>query len=173
MADEPRDEENGPGEGAEPDEAGAQSRSGGRLRLNRKSLLRLALPALLLGGGGYFAVQAFGLPLIGEPAKKTAQKHYIDLPEMVVNLSSSDERGKYLKLKVSLETSSEKTAKALKPVMPRVLDTFQLYLRELRASDLEGSAGVFRLKEELQRRINTEIHPREVERVLFKEIIVQ
>ena len=62
---------------------------------------------------------------------------------------------------------------SLTPVMPRVLDMFQLYLRELRSSDLEGSAGIFRLKEELLRRINLEIHPNQVNRVLFREIIVQ
>jgi flagellar FliL protein len=168
MADEPREEENEPGE-----EGGQPEGAGGRPRVTPKTALILALPVLLLAGGGYFAVQAFGLPLVGEPAEQSPARHYIALPEMVVNLSSGDEREKYLKLKVSLETSSEKTAKALKPVMPRVLDTFQLYLREMRASDLEGSAGVFRLKEELQRRINTEIHPHKVERVLFKEIIVQ
>ena len=50
---------------------------------------------------------------------------------------------------------------------------FQLYLRELRSSDLDGSAGIFRLKEELLRRVNIEVHPNKIRRVLFKEIIVQ
>ena len=40
------------------------------------------------------------------------------------------------------------------PVMPRVMDAFQTYLRELRPSDLDGSAGLYRLKEELTRRVN-------------------
>ena len=57
--------------------------------------------------------------------------------------------------------------------MPRVLDMFQLYLRELRSTDLDGSAGIFRLKEELLRRVNIEVHPHKVKRVLFKEIIIQ
>jgi flagellar FliL protein len=65
------------------------------------------------------------------------------------------------------------TLDSLPVVMPRIQDAFQVYLRELRASDLEGSAGLYRMKEELLRRINMEIHPREVTRVLFKEIIVQ
>ena len=98
---------------------------------------------------------------------------YYDLPEMVVNLSSGEQRVQYLKLKVALETSDQLALDALQPVMPRVLDTFQLYLRELRSTDLEGSAGIFRLKEELLRRINHEIHPNQINRVLFKEIIVQ
>ena len=49
----------------------------------------------------------------------------------------------------------------------------QGYLRELRPADLEGSAGLFRLKEELLRRINLSVYPAKVEGVLFKEILVQ
>jgi flagellar FliL protein len=57
--------------------------------------------------------------------------------------------------------------------MPRVLDTFQTYLRELRPSDLDGSAGLYRLKEELTRRINAAISPGHINAVLFKEMVIQ
>jgi len=62
---------------------------------------------------------------------------------------------------------------AIKPTMPRLTDIFQTYLRELRVSDLNGSAGLFRLKEELTRRVNTVISPSQVNAVLFKEIVIQ
>jgi flagellar FliL protein len=61
----------------------------------------------------------------------------------------------------------------IQPVMPRIMDAFQTYLRELRPSDLDGSAGLYRLKEELTRRINASIAPGHVNAVLFKEIVVQ
>jgi flagellar protein FliL len=57
--------------------------------------------------------------------------------------------------------------------MPRVLDTFQVHLRELRAGDLEGSAGIFRLREELTRRVNHAIAPAKIRAVLFREVVVQ
>jgi flagellar FliL protein len=57
--------------------------------------------------------------------------------------------------------------------MPRIMDAFQTYLRELRPSDLEGSAGLYRLKEELTRRVNASIAPARINAVLFKEIVVQ
>jgi flagellar FliL protein len=57
--------------------------------------------------------------------------------------------------------------------MARVLDAFQVYLRELRRSDLEGSAGIYRLREELQRRVNLAVYPASVENILFKEILIQ
>jgi flagellar FliL protein len=57
--------------------------------------------------------------------------------------------------------------------LPRVEDTFQVFVRELRASDLDGSAGVYRLREELLRRVNVAVYPAKVDAVLFKDIIVQ
>jgi flagellar FliL protein len=46
-------------------------------------------------------------------------------------------------------------------------------LRELRVTDLEGSAGLYRLREELTRRVNVAIAPNRIRAVLFKEIVVQ
>ena len=54
-----------------------------------------------------------------------------------------------------------------------MVDAFQVYLRELRKSDLEGSAGIYRLKEELRRRVNLAIYPAKIDSILFKEILVQ
>jgi flagellar protein FliL len=79
----------------------------------------------------------------------------------------------YLKVKVVLEVREEKQLEAIKPSMPRVTDLFQTYLRELRPSDLNGSAGLFRLKEELTRRVNVAVAPAQVNAVLFKEVVIQ
>ena len=48
--------------------------------------------------------------------------------------------------------------------MPRIVDIFQTYLREVRTNDLNGSAGLFRLKEELTRRVNLTVAPHQVTR---------
>jgi flagellar FliL protein len=48
-----------------------------------------------------------------------------------------------------------------------------VFVRELRASDLEGSAGVYRLREELVRRVNIAVYPAKVDAVLFKDIVIQ
>ena len=79
----------------------------------------------------------------------------------------------YLKVKVVLELKEEKQAEPIKLSMPRVTDIFQTYLRELRPTDINGSAGLFRLKEELTRRVNNALSPNQVNAVLFKEIVVQ
>lgn len=146
---------------------------------SKLKLLMIAVPVLLaLAGGGYFGAAKFGLlghrdDAHAEAAKAEPQQLYYDLPEMIVNLSATDKRAQFLKLKVALEAEDPATLERLKPVQPRLLDMFQTYLRELRSTDLEGSAGLFRLKEELMRRVNLEIQPSKINRVLFKEIIVQ
>lgn len=178
MADENEATEAGDGENANPEAEGeSEAESEGRKGLlrNKKMLLLISLvPLLLLIGGGYFAVSHFGWIASGTPGETQVRESlYYDLPEMVVNLSANDKRAQYLKIKIALEAKDQRSLDALQPVMPRVLDMFQIYLRELRSSDLDGSAGIFRLKEELLHRINLAIHPYRINRVLFKEIIVQ
>jgi flagellar FliL protein len=99
---------------------------------------------------------------------------FLDLPDVLVNLSTpGSERAQYLKVKITLEVADQTVVPQIQPVMPRVMDTFNTYLRELRPIDLEGSAGVYRLKEELTRRVNAAIEPARINAVLFKEILVQ
>ena len=99
---------------------------------------------------------------------------FVEVPDMMVNLvTGPGERVQYLKVKVVLEVKEERQVEEIKPTMPRVTDIFQTYLRELRPSDLTGSAGLFRLKEELTRRVNAAVAPTKVSAVLFKEIMVQ
>jgi len=172
MAEEEPEEakEEGGAEGAEDAEEGKKKKFSGK-----KIVLFGVLPLLVLlgaGGGAYH----FGLFGGGEEAaaqKKAATVFFYDMPEMLVNLSATDKRAQYLKIKVALEIEKKEIAQSLNPVLPRIMDTFQVYLRELRSEDIEGSAGVYRLKEELLRRVNLSISPHKVERVLFKEIIVQ
>ena len=92
---------------------------------------------------------------------------------MVNLVGAPGERVQYLKVKIVLEVKEEKQVEAIKPTLPRVTDMFQTYLRELRPSDLNGSAGLFRLKEELTQRVNLAVSPQQVNAVLFKEILIQ
>jgi flagellar FliL protein len=99
---------------------------------------------------------------------------YVEVPDLLVNLiGSPGERVQYLKAKIVLEVKEEKQAEAIKPSLPRVTDIFQTYMRELRPTDLNGSAGLFRLKEDLTRRVNAAVAPNQVSAVLFKEVVIQ
>jgi flagellar FliL protein len=140
-----------------------------------KKIIIAAVGVVALGGagfGGYVLVGRSHEAHDAAPVVKPAV--FVDLPEVLVNLSNSGtERTQYLKVKVVLELPDQLLMAQIQPVMPRVLDTFQTYLRELRPSDLDGSSGLYRLKEELTRRVNAAIAPNKVSAVLFKEIVVQ
>jgi flagellar FliL protein len=99
---------------------------------------------------------------------------FVDVPDIMVNLAGAPgERVQYLKLKIVLELEVVMQVEAIKPTMPRVTDIFQTYVHELRSSDLNGSAGIFRLKEELTKRVNAAVAPVQVSAVLFKEVVLQ
>jgi flagellar protein FliL len=145
-------------------------------RFSLKMILIAVGGFVVLSGGGYGGyAMFFGGSKDAKPVAAVAKPAvFIDLPELLVNLSSAgSDRTQYLKVKMTLELADPALMQQLQPMMPRVTDTFQTYLRELRPSDLDGSAGLFRLKEELTRRINALIAPSRVNAVLFKEIVVQ
>jgi len=158
----------------------------GKAPPKRKLSLKLILMAVggliglgAIGGGGYFFFfsgghdKAEAAALAAGPQIKPVV--FLDMPDVLVNLSSTGggERTQYLKVKVTLELPNEAMSAQIQPVMPRLMDAFQTYLRELRPSDLDGSAGLYRLKEELTRRVNAAIAPSRINAVLFKEIVVQ
>lgn len=126
-----------------------------------------------LGGGGYWFFMKRG----GDEVAKVEVKKpisFVEMKEMTINLASGtgQERASVMKVKVALELSDPKLTAEIQPMLPRIEDTFLVFLRELRPVDLEGSAGVYRLKEELLRRVNVAVHPARVDAVLFKEILV-
>jgi flagellar protein FliL len=153
-------------------------------------IIGAAAIVVLLGGAGLFFFLSSGsapaedAAADGHGAAATSDGHggtvagghsfIFNLPPMIVNLHDTEgQAGAFMKLTVALEVADQETMLEIQPRMAKVVDAFQVYLRELRRSDLEGSAGVYRLKEELLRRVNVAIYPTQVESILFKEILVQ
>jgi len=155
-------------ESSEQEEAVAAPRFG-----RKKLILFVAAPVLailLIAAGLYFT--GFLNRFIGEKSEaheeKAAPKQtvFYDLQELLVNLS-------FLKMSISLELENQADVARLQSVMPRIIDNFQVYLRELRVEDLRGSAGMYRLREELLLRVNAAAAPARIVDVLFKEMLVQ
>jgi flagellar FliL protein len=144
-------------------------------RFSLKMILLAAGGLLVLAGGGgtgYFMLS--GAKHAKPAVAKAKPAVFLDVPEVLVNLSTAGgDRTQYLKVKVVLELPDASATPEIKNTMPRVMDAFQTYLRELRPTDLDGSAGLYRLKEELTRRVNAAIAPVRINAVLFKEIVVQ
>ena len=136
-----------------------------------------------IGAGVYFFVLATPAvdPAVAEAESVKTQKDklppeeaaFLEIPDIIVNIQTPDTTAAYLKLSVSLELEKKEDKDKVEPVMPRIVDQFQGYLRELRVEDIRGSAGVMRLKEELLRRVNLAASPTPVRDVLLKEMIVQ
>ena len=155
----------------------------------KKLILIAAVALVLLLGGGGGAAWFFGFAGGGETvedsaeagadkaaaerAQRRAQMIFVDMPDVLVNLQALGQRNRFLKLKVALEVDGEPAAEQLRSSMPRVLDSFQAYLRALTVDEVSGPGGLHRLKEELTARVNLALEPTRVEDVLIKEMLVQ
>jgi len=165
---------------ADEEKEGAAAEAAASAPKGKLKLIIAVVAVLAIAGGGatwFFFLRGHGEEGHGHahaeaPSPKPVA--YVEVPDMLVNLIGlPGERVQYLKAKIVLEVKEEKQAEAIKPSLPRVTDIFQTYMRELRPSDLNGSAGLFRLKEDLMRRVNAAVAPNQVSAVLFKEVVVQ
>lgn len=166
--------------------APAPSKSGGK----KKLIVLVVLPLLLIVGaaaGAYFTGLADPvLAMLGggkgetataatpDPAKPLAPPVFYELPEMLVNLNPGQgRRPSHLKIKVRLELAAATDTPKIEAMLPRIVDSFQVYLRELRVEDLQGAAGMYRLREELMMRVNRVAAPAKINDVLFQDVLVQ
>jgi flagellar protein FliL len=155
-----------------------KSRFGGR-----RGLMIVAGAGLLLiaGTGGVLYFTGLAGKLLGTSKVETAEAAapppkpsvFLDLQDLLVNLNSTGRKASFLKISVSLELEDQADTARIQAVMPRIIDNFQVYLRELRVEDLRGSGGIYRLREELLARVNAAASPVKVKDVLFKEMLVQ
>jgi flagellar protein FliL len=166
---------------AEPTEADGEASPKKRRLSGKKLVLFVALPVLLLGGGGagaYF--MGFLDSLLGVESTATAAAEveqspsfYYEMPEMLVNLTSTNKKPAYLKLRLDLELPDKASGDKVDAMLPRIVDSFQVYLRALRVEDLQGSAGLYRVRQELLSRVSMSVANVEIRDVLFKEMLVQ
>ena len=165
------------------DEGSAKKFSG------KKLILFVVLPLILLVGGGaglYFsgmldkftgkkaeAEHSESAEKSGDHGDKAGPGFYYDLADIIVNLNDENNKQRFLKLSISIEIPTKEEVPKLEAVLPRITDHFQTYLRELRVDDLRGSAGIYRLRQELLVRVRAAADPVEVRDILFREILVQ
>lgn len=180
--------------------AKGEGEEGGKKKPPLKLIIIAAVAAVvILGGGGTAGFLLLGKPAAheaGKPEKAEKKKEkkekrkpgkaengveiaegpdgvmFYTLPSMVVNMQTADGRPTYLKLKLTLELPDEAVADELDPNLPRLTDMFQMFLRELRPEDLQGSQGGYQLRMEILRRVNLVIAPAKVNSVLIEEMLI-
>ena len=147
----------------------AEGADGAEAAPTKKGKLKLIIAAagfvviLGAGAGWFFLMRGHHGEEKHAEAPPPKPPSFVEVPDMMVNLvGAPGERVQYLRVKVVLEIKEAKEVEAIKPNLPRVTDLFQTYLRELRPSDINGSAGLFRLKEELTKRVNNAVAPQQV-----------
>ncbi|MED5396070.1 MAG: flagellar basal body-associated FliL family protein [Pseudomonadota bacterium] len=178
MADEDEDLDD---EGDADEEDGSPSEKGGKNKL----LIVVALVIFLVVGGvagAYFTglldpiiAMIVGEEIVEGDDEITSSENavFYDVGELLVNLNTGGRKSSFLKIRMSLELEDPNDIQRIESIMPRIIDNFQTYLRELRIEDLKGSAGMYRLREELLARASAAAAPVKVSDVLFKEMLVQ
>lgn len=158
-------------------EGAAAPKKGGKKML---IIIAAGVLVLLIGGGG---AAAYFMGMFGHKEKDAHHEEkkpaapvaatYVALPDLLVNLSGTGRRNNFIKLKITLELEKATDEAYVKTMQPRIVDSFQTYLRDLRVEDLQGAQGLFRLREELLIRINAAVAPAKVTDILFQEMLVQ
>ena len=99
---------------------------------------------------------------------------YYAMPKLVMNLASTGgARAVMMELELSLESSSPSSFSKVPELMPRLKDTLNSFLRELRVEDLNGSGGTYTLRRELLKRFNTVLDPKKIDAVLIEGMLIQ
>ena len=109
----------------------------------------------------------------GAPATQSVRQGcYYDLPQITANLRPVDGYSRFMSLHLSVCVPDDETANYLERIQPRLLDSIQPYLRDLRAQDLHGAEGMYRLRHSLLARMRAAASPMLIEQVVFREILV-
>jgi flagellar protein FliL len=144
----------------------------------KRRLLLVAAPVVLLlvGGGAWFTgvlPRVLGKEKSAATDVQAGAPTYVDVPELVANLNTGAKKASYVKMTVRIEVPGMPDADKVRLAMPRVQDVIQTYLREMRPDELRGSAGVYRLREELLVRANAAVAPARISDILFTQMLIQ
>jgi flagellar FliL protein len=157
-----------------------QSTEAGAAKPKSKLLLIVAAVVVLAGGGagGYFFLLAPKKDKAEHAEVEKKVTAFLDIKDMMIGISPDNAQAtlssqRMMKLHVALELGDAKELPAIQALQPRIEDVFLIYLREMRPVDLQGSAAILRLKNELLMRVNLAIQPKKIEAVLIKELLVQ
>lgn len=138
-----------------------------------------AKPAAEAHGGKPATPATPGKPAEGHGAKAESKPsvegapNFVEVPDIIANLNAGPRRTVYVKLRSRVELARPEDGPLVQAAMPRLLDLFQTYLREMRPEELRGSAGTYRLREELIARANIALAPARVQDLLFTEMLIQ
>ena len=123
---------------------------------------------------GLWAIGIAGMILATADARAQAEVPlFVDLPQIISNLNHDGPRQRFILLNLSLEIGAQEDQAAIENELPRIQDLLIAYLRDVQLDDLEGSAGIYDLREQVLHRIRLAVRPIDVHGVLFREVLIQ
>ncbi|AIL64688.1 Flagellar FliL protein [Rickettsiales bacterium Ac37b] len=142
----------------------------------KKITIFISIAVLIISSiGGFFWYKSKENSVEPTPVaqKEVNENIFYKLDDIIVNLNTSDAQSRFLKIGITLQLNNKETVVKLDNSLPIIKDLIQSYLRELRPQDLNGSAGLYRIKDELLLRLNEIMLPNKIVDVLFRDILVQ
>lgn len=153
----------------------------------KRLILIIGILVIIIGGA---AAAVIGLGLLdslggdGEEEQEVAVEEevtdeivppgiFYPIEEMTVSLSGAGAKKTFLVLAVQLEVEDQAAVARLDQLRPKIISEFNVFLRELRPEELNGSEGAYLVREELFRRVSQVLAPTPVKDLLLEKMLVQ
>ena len=153
--------------------------------LSRKKMLIFILPVLIVIGlsvGFYYVFNRdYRSPESAYSVVKNTSSAdgvesitvFYDMPEVTAALRTDGPDKEHLRLRLNLELSNVEDIKTIETLTPKINDVVLSHIIELSPEEVEGSAGLYWLKEELLYRLNLVASPVKINNVNIKALEIQ
>ena len=147
----------------------------------RKKIMILLLPLLIVIGvsvGIYFALNNsydssnVGYSIVKQNKDSEEITVFYDLPELKTSVKGK-KRSHELRIKPNIELSGIEDIKVIEALTPRLNDAIIGHIIELNIDEVEGSTGLYWLKEELLYRLNLVTSPIKIKKLSFSVFELQ
>ncbi len=143
---------------------------------SKKPMLLGAVLALVLGGGGFYAVQT-GL-ILGAPAPEVTEDQikalpnvgFVEIEPLIISLGH-EAANRHLRFRAQLEVAEGYEAD-VRAMLPRVTDILNGYLRAVELHELEDPNALIRLRAQMLRRIQIVTGEGRVRDLLVMEFVL-
>lgn len=147
---------------------------------SKKPLIIGFILAILLGGGGFYAVWS-GLILAptshapeevahDEPMNPLPDVSFVPIQPLVINIGTGS-ASRHLRFQAQLEVKSGSEADVVE-MLPRVVDVLNSYLRAVETRELEQRSALVRLRAQMLRRVQVVTGEGRVRDLLIMEFVL-
>lgn len=149
---------------------------------DKKKILLFLIPGLIVIGlivGLYFLFVPKSNNQENLPYSVVAQTDttpltiFYDLPETDIKLQGHETQDTMVKIKINIELSNMEDIKAVENLMPQITDAIISHTVALTKEEIDGSEGLYWLKEELLYRLNLVTSPVKISNLNFKRFEIQ